>query len=61
MDGDRIVKVKGDLLYIRGLVFFYVYIYLYREKYINIYIILCMNYVVMGVMILKKSLILGLG
>ena len=61
MDGDRTAKVKGDLLHIRGLVSFYVYTYLHREKHTNIYIILCMNYVAMGAMTLKKSLILGLG
>lgn len=55
------IRSQGELLYIRRLSSLSLYIYLSIEKHTKMYIPLCMHYVIIGAMILKKILILDWG
>lgn len=55
------ISSQEELLHIRRLNSFSLYIYLPIEKHTKMYILFHMHYVIIGAMILKKILILGLG
>lgn len=59
--GDRVSEVKKTGDYIRRLSSLSLHIYLPIEKHTKMYIPLCMHYVIIGAIILKKILILRIG